>query len=326
MKKPIILGKFYQLVKNRLNLSRYPKSKIKQTGLALHNKMWYFGVTYNPKGDKKVDWIPYLSGKEAHKSDVVSGEPISKETKKSDKYNDKQKRTLSTIGQKWNYDEFDYARQPIDIGTVMDRYAFSSPMPNVVNLPIKMAGDDTIYLPVEYEGMNEALNKIFTYGKTVNPNYSDYYAYLTVDKFLENSQSRVKYHVDGFESADQTDQTVQHNYTVSNVEVPNKFVVEPMDTGDLNGETVGKWFDSFTRQSEHVKKVESIPLHIYLYDAYQVHKSTQSMDGYSSDRNYTHMSVSFTKEQKNRIGNGINPLINEEWTYTPQDMEAEVTT
>ncbi|KKN13640.1 hypothetical protein LCGC14_1004480, partial [marine sediment metagenome] len=214
----ITLGKFYQLVRNRLNLSRYPKSKIKQTSLTLiptgSSKKWYFGVMYDPKGDKKVTWIPYLSGIKGQTSTLEAGE-----IRESDKYNDEQQRTLSTIGQKWNYDEFTHARQPIDIGTVMDRYAFANPMPNVVNLPIKLAGDDTIYLPVEYEGMNEALNKIFSYEKTVNLNYDEYYAYLTVDKFLEKSQSRVKYHVDGFQSIDQTDLSVQHNYVVSNVEV-----------------------------------------------------------------------------------------------------------
>jgi hypothetical protein len=319
--KMITLSNFYKLVRNRLDLRQYPKSKVKSTGLSLmpntgNYRKWYYGVMYNPKGEKKVTWIPYLSGVKA------SLEYDSKEIKEETyNYTDEQQRTLSTIGQQWNIDEFKHARQPIPIHKVEDRYAFQYPMPNVVNLPIKMMGDDTIYLPVEYEGMSEALSKIFAYEKAVNPNYSDYYAYLTVDKrtILENSDQGV-YHVDGFQSAEQTNMTVQRNYAVCDV-VPIQHVVDPMETRGLIGDTVGEFYKSFAHQSQHVDKMETVPFQIYLYDAFQVHKTTQAM--VTTDRTY--LRVSFTQRRLNRLGNGINPLIPHEWTYVPQNLEAEVT-
>lgn len=309
------ISQFYTLVKNKLNLKRYPKSKVKSTGLALIDKKWYLGVMYDPKGEKKVTWIPYLCG---IKVDLDETTTINKELT----YNDEEKRTLFTIGQQWSFDEFKHARQPIVIDKVYDRYAFQNPMPNVVDLPIKMAGDNTMYLPTEYEGMTEALSKIIGYEKSVNPNYDEYYAYLTIDKRVVregSSQSRIGYHVDGFQSAEQTYTEVRRNYAVFDI-VPTEFVVTPMETRGLMG-TVGEVYESFTHQSQHAEVIKAKPFEINHFDAYQVHTSAVALA--TTDRTY--LRLSFAKRQLNRLGNGINPLIDYDWTYVPKDTISEVT-
>lgn len=318
----ITLSKFYTSVRNKLDLRRYPKTKVRSIGLSLmpdigNFRKWYYGISHDPKGEEKITWIPYLNG------DKVSLDSETLNEINELDLNDRQRQTLSTIGQQWNINEFKHEREPIDISTIQDRFAFMNPMPNVVNLPIKMAGDNEVYLPSEYEGMVEALSKIIAYEKANNPSYSDYYAYLTVDKtFVRkgSSQSRFVYHVDGFQSAEQTEMTVQRNYYVTNI-VPNKYVLEPMETKGLIGDTIGEYYESFTYQAQYVEKMESIPLHIYLYDAYQVHSPTLTMA--TTDK--TTLRVSFTQRQLNTLGNGINPLIPYEWTYTPNTLEAEVT-
>lgn len=316
----ITLSQFHTLIKNRLDLRRYPKAKIKSIGLALLPKKgnfrkWYFGTTHSIEGKEKITFLPYLCGEVVLLED---SEPT--EVKE---LNDEQKRTLSSIGQQWNIEEFQHTRQPIDIGLIQNKFAFQNPMPNVVNLPIKMAGSDKMYVPIEYAGMEEALNKIFGYEKAINPSYTDNYAYLTIDKNYVragSSQSRFIYHVDGFQSADYTNNTVQRNYTVTDI-VPIEFVLSPLETKGLAGEIVGNWFESFTHQSEHVDKMKSIPLHIYHYDGYQVHIPTQTMA--TTDK--TTLRVSFTPRQMNQLGNGINPLIDEEWTYLLTHLDSEVT-
>jgi len=308
------ISQFYKLVRQKLDLKRYPKSKIKSTGLSLIDKKWYFGVIYDPKGKKKVTWIPYLSGIKASLGDVP-------DEVKELTYNEQQKRTLSSIGETWNTDEFQHERQPIPIHKVEDRYAFQTPMPNVVELPIKMKGDDTLYLPVEYEGMTEALRKIIAYEKANNPNYGEYYAYLTIDKRVVregSSQQQIGYHVDGFQSAEQTDTDVQRNYSVSDI-VPTEFVCIPMETQGLMG-TISDWYDSFTHQSQHIEKMKAKPFEINLYDAYQVHTPTVALA--TTDRSFLH--VIFTRRQLTRLGNGINPLIQYDWTYSPQNIVSEV--
>lgn len=310
------ISQFYTLVRNKLDLRRYPKSKVKSTGLALIDKKWYFGVMYNPKGGKKVTFIPYLSGVKASLDGEVPDE-VKEQTN-----NDEQKRTLSSIGQTWSFDEFRHARQPIPIHKVEDRFAFQNPMPNVVDLPIKMTGDDTIYLPVEYEGMKEALSKIIAFEKVHNPKYGEYYAYLTVDKRVVQKgsyQGRIGCHVDGFQSAEQTIMEVQRNYSVFDI-VPTEFVVSPMETRGLVG-TVGDWYDSFTHQSQHVEVIEAKPFEINHYDAYQVQRPTVALA--TTDR--THLKVSFTRRQLNKLGNGINPAIDYDWTYFLKDIVSQVT-
>jgi len=319
----ITRNKWYKTVKNTLDLRRYPKSVVKSTGLTLlpdigNYKKWYYGILTNTESEAKVNLIPYLSGDSVSLcSDTLN------EIKELPIYSDKQLRTLTSIGQQWNIDEFKQARQPIDIGLVQDRLAFLNPMPNVVNLPIKMEGSDTLYIPVEYEGMVEALSKIMSYEKAVNPSYDEYYAYMTIDKSYVktgSSQSRFIYHVDGYQSAEQTAMTVQRNYYVTDI-VPNIYVVDPMETNGLLGDTVGEWFDSFTHQSQHVDTMKAIPLHIYHYDGYQVHSPMKALA--TTDK--TTLKVSFTRRKLNQIGNGINPLIDYEWTYIPNKLEAEVT-
>lgn len=316
---------WYNTVKNTLDLRRYPKSVVKSIGLTLlpdigNYKKWYYGILTNTESKEKINLIPYLCGDsvslESEKLNEINETPLNM-------YSDKQLRTLTSIGQEWNIDEFKYARQPIDIGLIQDRFAFLNPMPNVVNLPIKMESNDTLYIPVEYEGMVEALSKIISYEKEVNPSYDKYYAYMTIDKsYIKkgSSQSRFIYHVDGYQSAEQTAMTVQRNYYVTDI-VPNIYVVDPMETNGLQGDTVGKWFDSFTHQSQHVDTMKAIPLHIYHYDGYQVHSPTQTMA--TTDK--TTLKVSFTRRKLNQLGNGINPLIDYEWTYTPNKLETEVT-
>lgn len=301
------ISNFYRTVEKRLDLNRFPKAEIKKAGLALINEHWYYGVIYDPNHNQRVTWIPYLSGKN---SELPS---LSVDTQGH--YNPSQIRTLLGIGEVWNKQEFQYPRQPVPIAKVLNTYAFQAPMPNVVDLPIKMKGDSTIYLPYEYRGMGETIAKIIDCDKQINPHFDDYYAYLTVDKRpvkAGNSQRRYGCHVDGFQS-DLVEPKVRtrHCYVVSDT-LGTEFITDGFEIKNI-GDTVNDWYESFQHQSEHMERVKAQPFEINLFDAYQVHTSTVATE----DTERTLARVSFSVRQLNRIGNGINPLIKEEWKYQP---------
>lgn len=246
----ITLSQFYTLVKKSLNLRRFPKSKVKSTGLAIYPKegnhrFWYFGVRHKADDKEKVDWIPYLSGEGVPQ--WTRREPEVKENDNND--DEGSQSTIGQQGEKVN------SIHTLNIGTIEDVFAFTFPMPSVMNLPIKKVGEE-IYLPIEYMGMVEALQKIIDHQKSINPNFSKYYAYITVDTLVSD-----------------------HSLSI------------------------------LTSESEHTT-VEKF--HIYYGgDNYQVFvKSTES----------PYLTVTLTTDKLNTIGNGINPLFPENWTYQPCEV------
>lgn len=249
-KHMITLGKFYTLVKKTLDLRRFPKSKVKSTGLAIYPEKgnyrhWYYGVKHIVDGEEKVNLIPYLSG-----------ESVPLETRKSievkeEDCNDEENSSLSTIGQLG--EKVDNIHL-INIGTIEDVFAFTFPMPNVVNLPIKQIGEE-FYIPVEYMGMVEALQKIVDYEKSINSNFTEYYAYITVDNSVHSRDLSV-----------------------------------------------------LTNESEHTT-IERFQ--IYYGEVYQVFVTSTELP---------YLTVTFTTDKLNTIGNGINPLVPEKWTYQPCEV------
>lgn len=301
MKERITLSEFYETVERVLELDRFPNYDIKKAGLALINENWYYGVIYKPNELYEAKWIPYLSGRGVE-LDIAHIEP-----RRS--FTPSQIRTLLGIGDVWDYSNFQYGRQPVPFEKVLDKYAFTTPMPNVVDLPVKMAGDDTIYLPYEYRGMKEPLSKIIDFEKQINPRYDEYYAYITIDKRKPDDLSEYGCHVDGFQSA-LVDPKVEtsHSYVVSTE--PTEFVTEGFDITDM-GETVEEWNNSFQRQTEHMEKMYLEPFDIGLFDAYQVHSPVVA----TTEMERTLFRVTFSVRQLDYIGNGFNPLIPYEWEY-----------
>ncbi|MEQ1920283.1 MAG: hypothetical protein ABL955_13910, partial [Elusimicrobiota bacterium] len=103
----------------------------------------------------------------------------------------------------WNLKHLLVPHMPVKIGTIEDREAFSKPVTSVLNMPVKMPGSE-IKVPAELAQFREFLQKIIDHEKAVNPDFDEFYMYLTVDQHAVKAGSthrRPGVHIDGVQGA-----------------------------------------------------------------------------------------------------------------------------
>jgi hypothetical protein len=91
------------------------------------------------------------------------------------------------INNGWNKENFLTPRTPVVIAGVEDKANFDKwGVPRCIHLPVKMPESD-VRIPNEYLQFKETLQKIFDCERSINTNFEDYYAYLTVDQLRVNA-------------------------------------------------------------------------------------------------------------------------------------------
>ena len=217
----------------------------------------------------------------------------------------------------FDLEHFKEGSHPTVIGFVQDQASFSlDNNVNIQDMVIKMPNTD-VRVPNEYERFSEAVHKIFTFEQQHNPNYKDYYAYITVKQRTvgaNQAQRRPGVHGDGFpESLDEEQVPIAHTYVVTDNN-PTVFDSQSFDFSDVQHE--GEILALMEAQKDEGKSVQGHPYNITYMDPYTVHRSPEFKEGQSFRR--TFFRIIFSLQKHNRMGNGYNPLFEYDWMMYPR--------
>ena len=236
--------------------------------------------------------------------------------------NDNLKLLQEDILESWNPERFGLVRYPHVVGELKEKKDLLKSMPSVLDMPIKIPNSE-VRIPenLNRASIQEIVDTCLEFEKKINPNWQDYYLYLTVHhSFVEaaKTQRRAGAHIDGMQGVRYPEKfPVCHSYLVSNA-VPTRFFNHTFPT-DLC-EKSQNWFYEFDKVKDYQDSSLSKPFEINLMTAYSVHESTPATE----DTIRTFIRLEFSRKKFDRRGNSINPLFDLDWDYQERSIPAHL--
>lgn len=218
----------------------------------------------------------------------------------------------------WDPKRFGIVRYPLEVCELENKKDFSEEVDSVLDMPIKLPNTD-IKVPhnLRKKSIMEIIEKCVEFEKNINPNWEDYYIYLTVHHSFvkkEESQRRTGAHIDGMQGEKyKKKMKVCHSYIVSDA-VPTRFFNQNLPTNLC--EKTQNWFYEFDKVKDYSKSNLSKPFIINLMTAYSLHQSELSKE----DTTRTFVRLEFSLKQFNRIGNTKNELFDLDWEFVERDI------
>ncbi len=158
--------------------------------------------------------------------------------------------------------------------------------------------------------------------KQINPNWQNYYCYLTTNQGYVGagqSQRNGGAHFDGMQGVRYEEKLpVCHQYLISScnptIYYPHTFNFDRLDDNKHN------FFTECDKQKQLDKAFTAKSNCLYLQTAYCVHESPPAKE----DCFRSFIRIEFSLKKFNRIGNTINPYLKTDWTYEPQPIPAHL--
>ena len=228
------------------------------------------------------------------------------------------------ILEKWNPERFGLVRFPHVVGKLDNVLDFEKPFRNVLDMPIKLPHSD-IRIPddLQRESLLNLIEQAVEFEKSINPNFDDYYMYLTVHHSTVRkgvTQRRAGAHIDGMQGERYSEKLpVCHSYLVSN-NTPTRFFNHSFQT-DLCEKTQN-WFYEMDKVKDYEKSSLSVPFEINFMTAYSVHESTPTPE----DTTRTFMRLEFSLKKFDRTGNTVNNKFSIEWEYQDRSIPSHLKT
>jgi len=230
---------------------------------------------------------------------------------------------LTQLDSVWDLNQFKQGRAPVSLGKIADPSHFSEHNNiRVLDLPIKMAGSvDEYRIPSDLAQFRNVIQQIIDIEHAIlkPEQIKKYYAYLTIDqKYVQpgTSQRRPRAHVDGFQgSSISQKKAINHSYTVSNL-TPTVYYTHPFSFDHLI-DGVHDYYHEMSVQADETQAVTTKPFHLYLMDAYSVHRAEVAKEGGYR----TFLRISYDPEVFSRKGNTRNPLFHYEWELTERPKQ-----
>ncbi len=236
--------------------------------------------------------------------------------------NNTEERILDSRHRIFDLYHFGIARKPVVIseiphhvpGDLMESF-------RILDMPIKFP-ESIVRIPKECVRYNSIIEKIMQTERLLNPDYSRYFAYLTID-YSEvekgKSQRNGGYHVDGFQGARINPKVVADRSYVVVSDFPPVFCVQAWNVKKLNP-AKDNFFLEFDRQAEKKNEWSPNPWEIILMDAYMVHKAGIA----TVTRKRMFFRISFSVREFDRLGNTHNPMFNYNWKMVERDISKEL--
>lgn len=225
--------------------------------------------------------------------------------------------TMNTI---WDKKHFETARKPIVIGKLKGpEKHYGNNTPRILDMPIKFPGDLYFKVPTEFRNCRGILQRVLNAEASLNPRFSEYYAYLTIDNSWVKKgecQRNGGFHVDGFQGARIKPKVmIDRSYIVASHDTP-LFCPNSFSVGDLD-EARHNFFSVFDEDinEQGLELWFSDPYEICLMDAYTVHSAIAST--FNGTRRF--LRVTFSVRQFDRLGNTHNPMYKYNWKMVPRD-------
>ena len=232
---------------------------------------------------------------------------------------------LDDISEIWNLARFEIQRSPIVLGMGIERKTeFCLPLPSCLDLIVKEPLDE-IKIPEPYNshpGVMDFIRICLSKEKELVPNWNEYYAYLTIDNRkvdLGKTHRNRGWHFDGMQGSRYPVKLKPcHQYICSNT-LPTEFAIQSVKASHLNEES-DNFFSETGKQILDPNVWKSEPFQIVLMNAYHIHRGIVAQESI----NRMFMRLDFSLKKQNRLGNSLNPLIPNPFTYEVREMPEEL--
>jgi hypothetical protein len=158
------------------------------------------------------------------------------------------------------------------------------------------------------------LEKVLKFEKAHNPDWENYYLYLTVDTRTVKkgkSQRIGGWHFDGMQGAQYPQKLPAcHSYLVATA-LPTQFNYTAAKDVDYLDEGKHNWYVELTRMLNPRKGFFAKINTLYAMTAYQIHRSVKA----SKDTPRVFIRLEFSKKKFDREGNTVNPDLKTNFKY-----------
>lgn len=190
-----------------------------------------------------------------------------------------------------------------------------------LDMPLRLSGETEYKLPTQWEKLAPTLNKLISVEHKHNPNWKDYYTYLTVDSTYVSPAEQQRhggFHVDGFQGErHSTKHKLTRNYVATN-NGGTIFWAQPFICADPKKFNIFQGFE-LQVDSEPLVAKENM---FYFMDALTVHESGFAQ--YKGIRNF--IRLTYDLKPFDRLGNTHNPNLDYNWDMVKRNVWDNVQT
>lgn len=230
---------------------------------------------------------------------------------------DKKHFIIQTVCQSFDKGEFAFPHIPIVVDDIINKKFSNQNNIRVLDCPIKFAGNSEFCIPYELRQFDEVIVKAISYEYTINPDFNNYYAYITIDQGNVTAgeyQRNPGCHIDGLQPARlKQKKPINRSYIAYDC-VPPTFFAQSFKMDHLD-EAEDDFFFAIDDQVEESGALFFDPMQIILTNAYSVHRSERS----DADQYRTFFRLTFSVMKFDRYGNTHNPMFDYKWDMISRD-------
>lgn len=164
-------------------------------------------------------------------------------------------------------------RVPIDLGPF--DIAPITTTPRILRMTIKPVGSLDVSLPKELLPLQGFIQQVVEYERMINSKYQECEVHITTDYGVVEAQETQRFpgwHVDGLQGGKFKDKLMaEHSYVIA-TNNPTEFCLQPFFISHYD-EDITNHFKAFDQQARESNIYRGLPNHLYLMDAYMVHRT-----------------------------------------------------
>lgn len=224
-------------------------------------------MAYQPEANKTVDNIQYDKAEISDAGEIVEIRDVwmPKAQAWSPVY--------SHLTSPFSFDHYTSPRLPVDLGAF--DISMVERLPRVLRLTVKPVGDLNAYIPDELQELKPFLTQVLEYERMINDQFENCEVHVTTDYGLVKAQETQRFpgwHVDGLQGGKFKEKLLaEHSYVIA-TNNPTEFCLQPFFIKHYD-EDITNYFKAFDQQAKDVNIYRGIPNHLYLMDAYMVHRT-----------------------------------------------------
>lgn len=208
----------------------------------------------------------------------------------------------------FTFDHYTSPRLPIDLGPF--NISVLPELPRVLRLTIKPVGDTNAHIPQELEELTQFITQVLEYERMINDQFENCEIHITTDYSFVKAQETQRFpgwHVDGLQGGKFKEKLLaEHSYIIA-TNNPTEFCLQPFFIKHYD-EDITNFFKAFDQQAKDVNIYRGLPNHLYLMDAYMVHRTPTITE----DTNRGFIRITVANAPLPIEHNTLNPMLNQE--------------
>ena len=214
----------------------------------------------------------------------------------------------STLTEPFSFDNYTSPRVPIDLGPF--DISIVEKLPRILRTTIKPVNDLNVHLPKELLPIKTFIQQVLEYERMINEKFEECEVHITTDYgYVEASQTQrfPGWHVDGLQGGKFKNKLMaEHSYVIA-TNNPTEFCLQPFFIKHYD-EDITNFFKAFDQQARDINIYRGLPNHLYLMDAYMVHRTPQIKE--ATHRGFIRITVANAPLPIEY--NTLNPMLNQE--------------